>query len=213
MGLCDFGRIYIPFHFNGCVITLKLTKFSTCDDVIHMILHKMNLPVSTVTLYAIYERTSSVERMLPGKSLVNKVYRSWGCENINFQFQIKSKSAKVPCFGIKRNLGNPSAEGEIDGLFMNHYTKKIEHTRSTKLEQMCKASIKHHREPTCDMQSERKRVHLELSEDSLNKQDSSASGKQIVLARFMYDIAFRSTKKLRNKKHLPAREHGNLFYK
>ncbi|XP_060558225.1 uncharacterized protein LOC132718528 [Ruditapes philippinarum] len=123
MGIQNHCRFEIPFIFNGKTVILKVTKFSTCDDVIHMILHKFGQPITKVALYAMYERTLSMERQLSGRSLVYKVWRSWGCERKHFQFLIKCKETKLQ---FKRSLSSTSSENDIDELFLDHYNKKAQ---------------------------------------------------------------------------------------
>lgn len=179
MGIQDFGRYIIKFYFDGKAISLKVTKFSTCDDVIHMVLHKVGHPVTKVMMYGVFERTGSAERMLGGKTLVYKVWRSWGCENKHFQFHIKSKEAKL---GIKSKLSN-NAESNIDDLFLDQYNRKAMESKSQASKRISGKS-----------------VSFSLENESVNdtsvvrQKQSLSSGKQIVLARYLYDLFSRSNK-------------------
>ena len=84
---------------NGQKIYIeRITRYTTCDDVIEMVFY--NCLVDT-HLYALFESSYGVERMLYGKESVLKVMRSWGADQNNFNLlvrkvdNVKSKMATL----------------------------------------------------------------------------------------------------------------------
>ena len=83
-------RQEVPVHFDGNVLLVKnVTKYTTCSDVVHMLLLKSGLSVERISSYALFEATGDLERMLSGRTRVIKTLRSWGCEKDSFRFVLK----------------------------------------------------------------------------------------------------------------------------
>ncbi|KAL4229330.1 ras association [Mactra antiquata] len=59
-----------------------VTKYTTCSDVIKMILKKTERGTSDNKSdgFGIYERSRGIERLLPGKGRILKIMRSWGTD-------------------------------------------------------------------------------------------------------------------------------------
>lgn len=135
MGIRDQGRYAIFFEFNERAIPLKVTKYTTCDDVIEMILQNEGVATNP-SLFNVVERTSGLERILPGRSLVLRVWRSWGCESSNFRFVIKRKDVKSNG-GLQ--LKQFSEEARVDALFVKSYkTSSAKCVRLNKEKATCK---------------------------------------------------------------------------
>ena len=80
-------RQEVLVHFHGAVLLVKnVTKYTTCSDVVHMLLLKSGLSVDQISSYALFETTGDLERMLSGRTRIMKTLRSWGCEKDNFRF-------------------------------------------------------------------------------------------------------------------------------
>ena len=77
----------IVVELNGRVICVpELTRFTTCDDVIEMVLYHS---AETSSSYAIYESSCGIERRLPGKDSIVKIVRSWGVDQRKFRLVIR----------------------------------------------------------------------------------------------------------------------------
>lgn len=78
----------IPLKFGNNIRYIKgVTKYTTCTDVIKMVLRKMDDGKENggPEAFGIYESSRGIERLLPGKSRLLKVVRSWGMDN-NYEF-------------------------------------------------------------------------------------------------------------------------------
>jgi len=159
MRLANLGRFKIPFRVAGTSHVLKITKFTTCDDVIEMILLARGENTDPKQ-YVMYEMTSGAQRVLQGRDLVVKVWRSWGCEGRNFSFRIDRKGdAEVARRGglcLKKFI----PENNIDQLFTNG------RKTNTSLDKTFVASYTSHCESNV----------------------SESSGKRFVLAKFFKDL-------------------------
>ena len=63
-------RQEVPVHFDGTVLLVKnVTKYTTCSDVVHMLLLKSGLSVDRISSYALFETTGDLERMLSGRHI------------------------------------------------------------------------------------------------------------------------------------------------
>ena len=77
----------IIVNVNGQKVSIKrVTRYTTCDDVIEIVFY--NYPVNTDS-YALFESSYGVERMLYGKESVLKVVRSWGTDQNNFTLLVR----------------------------------------------------------------------------------------------------------------------------
>jgi hypothetical protein len=120
-----------------------------------------------------------MERQLSGRSLVYKVWKSWGCERKHFQFLIECKETKLM---FKRSLSNSSSENDIDEVFLDHYNKKVQ-------------IPKEQRKSTADVQNvscsvgDRKSVNTQMTKG----QQSSQNSKKVILGRFMSHLFKRSS--------------------
>ena len=91
-------RQEVPVHFDGNVLLVKnVTKYTTCSDVVHMLLIKSGLSVERISSYALFEATGGLERMLSGRTRVIKTLRSWGCEKDSFRFVLKRIEEDEQC--------------------------------------------------------------------------------------------------------------------
>ena len=76
-------EINIGILFNGKMKVCSVSKFTTCDDVIEMLMYS-STSVDHAYEYALFETAHGVEKMLTGKSSVLKVVRSWGAAKGQF---------------------------------------------------------------------------------------------------------------------------------
>jgi hypothetical protein len=155
-----------------------------------MVLHKFGQQITKVALYAMYERTLSMERQLSGRSLVYKVWRSWGCERKHFQFLIKCKETKLQ---FKRSLSSTSSEHDIDELFLYHFNKTAQ-------------IPKEQGKSTADVKfvsfSGEDRKTTEKTKTAKG-QSSSSKSKTVFFGRFMSDLFKRSSvARTYGKRHL-----------
>ncbi|WAQ95487.1 TMM26-like protein [Mya arenaria] len=171
MGFTDFCKYRIPFHFNEKQVVLKVTKYTTCDDVIEMLVHQEGLSVKPSQL-AVHEMTPGHLRAVHGRELVVKVWRSWGCEGRNFSFLVDWKTPQPAGARGGLKLKALTAEGHIDALFMNR--DRNAPRRSVIKRNNGRVSL------TIDETAHLKNEN-EISEKGLN-------GKQFVLAKFFSDL-------------------------
>ena len=103
-------RQQVPVYYKGIRILVKnVTKYTTCNDVVHMLMIKLEIPVDRISSFALFEVTGDLEKMLQSRTRVMKTMRSWGCERDNF------------CF-ILRNIENDKAcmyKDDCDSAFEN----------------------------------------------------------------------------------------------
>ena len=101
-------RQEVPVHFDGNVLLVKnVTRYTTCSDVVHMLLLKSGLSVERISSYALFETTGDLERMLSGRTRIMKILRSWGCEKDNFRFELGEIEEDKAClFKLNRYSDN-----------------------------------------------------------------------------------------------------------
>ena len=159
MRLSNLGRFKIPFLFAGTSHVLKITKFTTCDDVVEMILLARGENTDPKQ-YVMYEMTSGAQRALQGRDLVVKVWRSWGCEGRNFSFRIDQKGNSEVARRGGLCLKKYSPENNIDKLFTNgrNTNTSLEETFVASYTSYCESNV------------------------------SESSGKRFVLAKFFKDL-------------------------
>ena len=91
-------RQEVPVSFDGKVLVVKnITKYTTCSDVVHMLLLKSGLSFERISCYALFEATDDLERMLPGKTRIMKTLKSWGCEKDNFRLVVRNLEEDKSC--------------------------------------------------------------------------------------------------------------------
>ena len=161
MRLSNLGRFKIPFQFAGTTHVLKITKYTTCDDVIEMILLTRGENTDPKR-YVMSEMTSGAQRVLQGRDLVVKVWRSWGCEGRNFSFRIDRKGDAEVALRGGLCLKKFSPEHNIDKLF----TTNRRNTDAQTLDKTFVAPYTGHCESIV----------------------SESSGKRFVLAKFFKDL-------------------------
>ena len=92
------NRQEVPVQFDGNVLLVKnVTKYTTCSDVVHMLLLKSGFSVERISSYVMFEATGDLERMLSGRTRIIKTLRSWGCENDNFRFVLRKIGEDEQC--------------------------------------------------------------------------------------------------------------------
>lgn len=88
----------IPLTFGENIRYVKgVTKYTTCSDVIKMVLRKLDDGKENggPEAYGIYESSRGIERLLPAKSKLLKVMRSWGMTD-NYEFVFRKVNTKFP---------------------------------------------------------------------------------------------------------------------
>ena len=84
-------RQEVPIYFDGKVLLVKnVTKYTTCSDVVHMLMLKTGISIKRISSYTLFEFTGDLERMLQGRTRIIKTLRSWGCEKDNFRFVLRN---------------------------------------------------------------------------------------------------------------------------
>ena len=91
-------RQEVPVSFDDKVLVVKnIIKYTTCSDVVHMLLLKSGLSFERISSYALFEATGDLERMLQGKTRIMKTLRSWGCEKDNFRLVVRNVEEDKSC--------------------------------------------------------------------------------------------------------------------
>lgn len=181
MRLRNFGKVKIPFEYNGNIFKLNVTKYSTCKDVVHMIIYKSGLTVSTINSFSVFEKTNTVERSLSGNTLVYNVWHSWGSEKNHFKFIVKSKENGLKMESDKQSMSK-SVECDIDCLYKNQYMKM---NNSINDLECCTFATWNMETPTSGFSGK----------DSHRTNTCQLAGKQMVLVRYLNDIFTISTRK------------------
>ena len=97
MSRCIF-RQNVPVYFDGKVLLVKnVTKYTTCSDVVHMLVLKSGISIERNSSYNLFEGTGDLERMLSGRTRIIKTLRSWGCEKGNFRFVLRKIEEDKTC--------------------------------------------------------------------------------------------------------------------
>ena len=135
-------RQEVPVHFDGNVLLVKnATKYTTCSDVVHMLLLKSGLSVERISSYALFEAIGDLERMLSGRTRINKTLRSWGCEKDNFRFVLRKLEEDGHCRLIRysdirnnseRTKFDTKGPGSHQELNMNNAVNSINNDSSLK---------------------------------------------------------------------------------
>ena len=109
-------RQEVPVHFDGKVLLVKnITKYTTCSDVVHMLLLKSGLSVERLSSYVLFEAIGDLERMLSGRTRIIKTLRSWGCETGNFRFELRKIKEDKQCPLIRfSDIRNSSESTQSD---------------------------------------------------------------------------------------------------
>ena len=209
MGINDNGRYVIPFLFKDRSVVLKVTKYTTCDDVIEMILRKEGVG-SSPSLFKVCERSSGVERDIPGRSLVVKILRSWGCESKNFQFIIRRQQTP-PRAKTSLQLKQFSSEANIDAMFVKqHQRNNVSGYKQTPVNNsisqprrsnMNYADLSPSNESS--RPNDRNASLLSTSKKTLKKSKCSS----FILSRFFKDI-LKTTRRRKRVKKCATRERG-----
>ena len=115
-------RQELPVYFDGNVLLVNnVTKYTTCSDVVHMLLLKSGLSIERISSYALFETTGDLERMLPGRTRITKTLRSWGCEKDNFSLALRKIEEDEHCRLIRyNNIRNTSERTKIDTKSPSH---------------------------------------------------------------------------------------------
>ena len=88
----------VSVYFDGKVLLVKnVTKYTTCSDVVHMLVLKSGISVERISSYTLFEATGDLERMLSGRTRIIKTLRSWGCEKDHFRFVLRKIAEDKTC--------------------------------------------------------------------------------------------------------------------
>ena len=91
-------RQQIPVYYKGIRNLVKnVTKYTTCNDVVHMLMIQLEIPVDRISSFALFEVTGDLEKMLKSRTRVMKTMRSWGCERDNFSFILRDIENDKAC--------------------------------------------------------------------------------------------------------------------
>ena len=91
-------RQQVPVYYKGIRVLVKnVTKYTTCTDVVHMLMIKLDIPADRISSFALFEVTVDLEKMLQGRTRVMKTMRSWGCERDNFSFVLREIECDKAC--------------------------------------------------------------------------------------------------------------------
>ena len=91
-------RQQVPVYYKGIRILVKnVTKYTTCNDVVHILMIKLEIPVDRISSFALFEVTVDLEKMLQSRTRVMKTMRSWGCEMDNFSFVLRDIENDKAC--------------------------------------------------------------------------------------------------------------------
>ncbi|KAH3838028.1 hypothetical protein DPMN_111433 [Dreissena polymorpha] len=147
---------------------LKVTKYTTCDDVIEMLAHLQRINIRTVD-YCVYEITSHLHRAIQGRELLVKVWRSWGCESDRFSFLVDRK--QIHCADPRSfRLKLLSPESQIDELFLKS------------------ACTQQQSNPNQKIRPANKDVNSRSTSNKGERSGERKTGKEIVFAKFFSDL-------------------------
>ena len=113
-------RQQVPVYFNGKSLFVKnVTKYTTCSDVVHMLVLKLELPLDKISSFALFEGTGDIERMLQSRTRITKTIRSWGCEKDNFKFILKEIENDKACMVKEQcdaldNMAHSTGDKDVD---------------------------------------------------------------------------------------------------
>jgi hypothetical protein len=105
----DFNEV--PININGTHMIVKgVSKYTTCSDVIKMVLKKVNIgrENGSSEAFGIFEYAHGTERLLSGKSRLLKVMRSWGRHD-DCEFVFRNLNAAFVAQAQRRKYTNPKA--------------------------------------------------------------------------------------------------------
>ena len=92
------ARQEVPVYFDGKVLLVKnVTKYTTCSDVVHMLMLKSGISIERISSYTLFEVTGDLQRMLQGRTRIIKTLRSWGCEKDSFRFVLRNTEEDKTC--------------------------------------------------------------------------------------------------------------------
>jgi hypothetical protein len=107
---------------NGSVKLVKgISQHTTCNDVIKMVLKKTETGKENGSpeAYGIFESSYGIERLIPGKSRILKVIRSWGM-NKEYKLAFRKVNTKFDAPKIseakRRKLTNRNLTGKSDDV-------------------------------------------------------------------------------------------------
>ena len=81
----------------------NVTKYTTCDDVKHVLLLKFGISIKRISSYSLFEVSGDLERMLQGRTRILKTLRSWGSERANLKLVLKTVDDDKTCL-LKDNV-------------------------------------------------------------------------------------------------------------
>ena len=199
----------------------NVTKYTTCSDVVHMLLLKSGLFVKQISSYALFEATGDLERMLPGRARIMKTLRSWGCEKDNFRLVLRNTEEDKSCKLIQyKEIANSCDRNTFDagpsGSNEELHKKNVHNARTDSYDTTGKQE---------DCVNKKKRTHIRFidADDKKTLQEkngkhsktcdmSKSKGKQICLRKYLSNlIPFRKQKRSmqtdNNSKEITKIEH------
>ncbi|XP_045175484.2 uncharacterized protein LOC123536391 [Mercenaria mercenaria] len=132
--------IDVPMKIDGNLKYVKgVSKYTTCGDVIKMVLKKTEegKENGTPEAFGIYESSRGIERLLPAKSRVLKVMRSWGMDadyefifrkvNTAFVAPKMSEAKRRKLTNRQRSTNKYENVEKLAGLVHSHKTRLNKH--------------------------------------------------------------------------------------
>lgn len=136
----------VPLKLDGNLKYVKgVSKYTTCGDVIKMVLKKTDSGKENGTsdAFGIYESSRGIERLLPAKSRVLKVMRSWGMDDeYEFVFRKVNTTFVVPKLSDakRRKLTNRHRSthkyehaAKLAGMVQSQKTRLNEHDKNNEI--------------------------------------------------------------------------------
>ena len=142
-------RQEVPVHFDGTVWLVKnVTKYTTCSDVVHMLLLKSGLSVDRISFYTLFETTGDLERMLSGRTRIMRTLRSWGCEKDNFRCVLGKIEEDNHCRLIRyRDIRNSPSRTKFYTISPGLHQELDMNTRVNSINNDCSVRYNHEKVP------------------------------------------------------------------
>lgn len=209
----------LKVYFREKSFPVNISNHTTCSEVVHMVLVNAGVVEVKHVSFAVFERTSGLDRMLPGNARVLRTWKSWGSEASNVKFVIQRKTTAL---SLKKSLSDTKMscadeESTIDGLFTQKY-KRGNNALNTSDDDCWSSALtdpavvedihNHHCMDLGNMAFTLNKTEDSKKKTSDNKQKPKQNGKRALLARYLSDIMFHGKRK-QKKSRLPTRERGD----